>query len=139
MLNHASQQLNEFLYSAVFGIFCGMLYDMFSLARLHMHGKRFVQALVDLAFCLTCIMALFAFLLLVTDGRLRWYIIFANFFGFFIYKNTISGLFFSGVCSIIKLAVRFLNFSVSPIYKLKARFNAKGSEAEDGKKEEKKA
>ncbi len=142
MLNHASQQFIEFFYSALFGIACGMLYDISALIRLYLSGKKLACALVDLLFCATCIVALFAFLLLATDGILRWYVILATFLGFFIYKNTISGLFFSLIRSIIKISIRVLNLSVLPIYKfldyLKLRCKVKGSGTEGGKEEEKK-
>lgn len=142
MLNYASRQMIEFLYSALFGISCGMLYDISSLIRLYLKGKKIACALIDLLFCAICVVALFAFLLLVTEGRLRWYVMLAIGLGFFIYKNTISGLFFYLIRSIIKTGVRVLNLSVLPIYKfsdyLKTRIKLKGCEAENGKETEKK-
>lgn len=140
MLNFASRQLMEFFTSALFGLSCGMLYDITAVIRGYFKGKKLICALIDVLFCITSAIALMAFLLLVTDGRLRWYVILGIILGFFIYKNTISGLFFSGVCSIINLSVKSLNFLTSPIYKVLEFLKRKkrGCEAENGKKKEKK-
>lgn len=136
MLNYASRQLMEFLYSALFGVSCGMLYDISALLRGYLKEKKLFSALVDVLFCFVCVISLFAFLLLVTDGRMRWYVILAVGLGFFIYKNTISGLFFSLIRSIINLSIKALNFLASPLYKLKRC--VKGCETENGKKKKKK-
>lgn len=136
MLNYVSRQLMEFLYSAIFGVSCGMLYDISAIIRGYLKGKKLFSSIIDVLFCVVCVISLFAFLLLVTDGRMRWYVILAVGLGFFIYKNTISGLFFSLIRSIINSSVRTLNFLASPLYKLKRR--AKGCETGNGKKKKKK-
>jgi len=127
-----SDQLREFLYSALLGVSLGVFYDILAIIRSYIKVNKLINLLFDTLFWICAISALFAFVLLFTKGNVRWYVLLGNFFGIFIYKNTISPLFFRAVRIIISLAVRFLHFICAPIYKLLKT----GSEKNGKEKEE---
>ena len=127
-----SVQLREFLYAGLLGVSLGVFYDVLAIIRSYIKVNKLINLAFDVLFWIFAIIALFAFVLFFTKGNLRLYILLGNFSGIFIYKNTISPLFFRGVRIIIELAVRFLHFICKPLYKL---FKT-GSE-KDGKEKEK--
>lgn len=108
----------EFLNSAMLGAVIGVLYDLIAVLRSFLPSKRVITFAFDLLFWIIAIIALFAFVMLYTDGQMRWYFLLGNFFGIFIYKYTISALFFKSIRIIIKVAVKALGILSSPMYRL---------------------
>lgn len=127
MENLVSTQFLEFLYAAVFGLSLGVLYDIIALIRGVFPGKIVLKAILDVFYCVLSAVAFFAFILLTTDGRLRWYVILAIFIGFFLYKNAISGLFFYLSRSIMKIYVKVFDFICTPLRVMKRRVRARGT------------
>lgn len=111
-----SEQLCEFLYSALLGVSLGVFYDILAVIKCYINEKKAINLIFDTLFWLGAIIALFAFVLIFTNGVMRLYILLGNFFGIFIYKNTISPLFFRAIRIIIVLVVKGLNLISRPIY-----------------------
>lgn len=111
-----SEQLCEFLYSALLGVGIGGFYDILAVIKCYIKRKKHINLIFDAVFWLGAIAALFAFVLIFTKGVMRLYILFGNFFGIFIYKNTISPLFFRAIRIIIVLVIKGLNLISRPIY-----------------------
>ena len=128
-----SDQLLEFLLAAVLGVGLGVLYDILAIIRSYIKASKGINFVFDTLFWLFAIFALFAFVMFFTKGNMRGYILFGNFFGIFLYKNTISPLFFRASRIIIESAVKFLNYLSSPLRKI----GSKGSEKNGFKGKEK--
>ncbi len=127
----------EFVYSALLGVTLGVFYDILAIIRSYIKGNKLINLAFDVLFWCIAIIALFAFVMIFTKGVMRIYILLGNFFGIFIYKNTISPLFFCGIRIIISLVVKGLHFSVRPLYVFKEWISKKGSERRGKKKKEK--
>ena len=127
MENLVSTQFLEFLYATVFGLSLGVLYDIIALLRGAFSGKIVLKAILDVLYCMLSAVAFFAFMLLTTDGRIRWYVILAIFIGFFLYKNAISGLFFYLSRSIIKTCGKVFDFICTPVRAMKRRVRERGT------------
>lgn len=115
-----SGQTMEFLYAALFGVALGVLYDIFAILRSYLPAKKVFSAVFDVLFWIIAIIALLAFVMLVSGGRMRWYVLLGSFLGIFLYKCTISALFFRSIRIIISVSVKLLNLSVRPLYLLAA-------------------
>lgn len=115
-----SGQTMEFLYAALFGVALGVLYDIFAILRSYLPAKKMFAALFDVLFWIIAIVALLAFVMLVTGGRMRWYVLVGSFLGIFLYKSTISALFFRSIRIIISVCIKILHLSVRPLYLLSA-------------------
>ncbi|MBR5478682.1 MAG: spore cortex biosynthesis protein YabQ [Clostridia bacterium] len=111
-----NMQLVEFLYSALLGVILGVVYDIFAIIRSYIKGNKLINIVFDVLFWCISLATVLAFVMLFTNGAMRMYILLGNFFGIFIYKNTISPLFFCSVRIIISLVVKGLNLISRPIY-----------------------
>ncbi len=109
-------QTLEFLYSGALGIGLGIAYDIFRLFRVHLRAGKVLTGVFDVIYWLVAIAALLLFVLTVSGGRMRWYVLLGAFCGGFVYMCTISHLFFRALDIIIKLIVRLLHVAVKPIY-----------------------
>ena len=118
MIIPVSAQLAELLYSAVLGVILGVFYDVLAIIRSYITVNKWINFIFDVLFWLVAIIALFFFVLFFAKGMMRWYVLLGNFFGIFLYKNTISLLFFRAIRIIISVVVRFLRFSCLPLYKI---------------------
>ena len=144
-----SAQMMEFIYSALFGVCIGVFYDALAIIRSYIKPKKVITVLFDILFWIISIAALLAFVLLVTDGKMRWYVLVGTFLGIFLYKNTISGLFFCAIRSIISVCIKVLHILVRPLYafsdwtkvqfekKAKRKRKIAGKETEHGEEEKK--
>ncbi|MEG2857361.1 MAG: spore cortex biosynthesis protein YabQ [Clostridia bacterium] len=108
-------QTLEFLYAALLGAGIGVLYDVSMLIRSFLKKNRAVYALLDILFWVFAVVFLLAFVMTVSGGKMRWYILVGVFCGIFIYKCTISALFFSSIRIIIVVIARLLKICVWPI------------------------
>lgn len=111
-----NMQLMEFLYSALLGVILGVVYDVLAIIRSYIKGNKLINIVFDVLFWCMSLAAVLGFVMFFTKGALRMYVLLGNFFGIFIYKNTISPLFFSSVRIIIALVVKGLHFISRPIY-----------------------
>ncbi len=109
-------QTLEFLYSGALGIGLGVAYDIFRLFRVHLRAGRILTGVFDVIYWLVAIAALLFFVLTVSGGQMRWYVLLGAFCGGFIYMCTVSYLFFRALDIIIKVVVRLLHVAVKPIY-----------------------
>lgn len=109
-------QTLEFAYSALLGVALGVLYDLFRVLRAYIKPGRVVTAVLDVLYWVLAVCALIGFVLTVSGGQMRWYVLVGAFCGGFVYMCTISGLFFRAVRIIIKLCIRLLRALVKPLY-----------------------
>ena len=68
-------QLSLFLYSAVFGICCGVLYDIFCVLRIFSGKSKILVCIQDIIYFIICAAAMFLFIYILNRGEPRAYII----------------------------------------------------------------
>ena len=149
----------EFLYSALLGVFIGLLFDVFRVARAYFGRKKSINALLDVFFWILASVSLMAFILTVSEGRMRWYVLFGVFSGAFVYMSALGDIVFKVLLNLIRGTQKALSLMTYPIklflrfvlrnlkklsrgtknsLKKKIRENRKKKEkAKNGKKEEK--
>lgn len=136
---YVGDQLRELLYAALMGVILGVFYDVLAIIRSYIKANKLINFVFDVLFWLFAIVALFAFVLIFTKGEMRWYVLLGNFFGIFLYKNTISPLFFRAIRIIIALVVKGLHGISRPLYAFLSwiyRKCRRGSEKNGKKKKE---
>ncbi len=116
-----SGQTLEFIYSGVLGISLGVAYDIFRLFRVHLRAGKILTGVFDVIYWLIAVVALLMFVLTVSGGQMRWYVLLGTFGGGFVYMCTVSHLFFRASDIIIKIVIRLLNVAVKPIYFLSGK------------------
>lgn len=80
-----SSQTRNFLFSLGFGALTGILYDILRIVRMSVSSSKKALYITDFIFVFAASVATFLFCLTVTDGQLRFYVIFGEALGFTIY------------------------------------------------------
>lgn len=118
MGNSVTFQSLEFFYSALLGVGLGILFDVFRIMRFYMGKKKLITSLFDVLFWCLAVIALLAFVLTVSDGKMRWYVLFGTFCGGFVYVSALSEMVFRIGVSIVFIFKRFLQLITRPLYLL---------------------
>jgi len=109
-------QTVEFFNSALLGVGLGVTYDLFRLLRVYVNAGKVITAVLDVVYWICAIIALITFILTVSAGNMRWYVLVGAFCGGFVYMCTVSRLFFRTFDIIIKIVIRLLRLIVKPMY-----------------------
>ncbi len=80
-----SSQTKNFLFSLGFGVLIGVLYDILRVIRMSISSSKKALYVTDFIFVFVSSVATFLFCLTVTDGQLRFYVLFGEALGFLIY------------------------------------------------------
>lgn len=116
MTNPVSLQTLEFFYSALMGAGLGALFDLFRVVRFFVPGKKFFTVITDILFWNVAIIVLFAFVLTVSGGRMRWYVLLGTFCGGFIYISAASEIIFRVCVASVLLLKKLLWLITRPVY-----------------------
>jgi len=108
-----SGQTLAFLEAILYGALLGAVYDVFKVSRLLFKNKVLVF-FEDVVFLLICTVVTFSFLLRVSDGQVRFFIIFGEIIGFILYYFSLSLLVNKIVKGIFKVIWAIFGF----LYKL---------------------
>ena len=114
-------QTLEFLYSGLLGIGMAAAYDVFRIFRVYMRAGKVLTGIFDVIYWVAAILALLFFVLTVSGGQMRWYVLLGAFCGGFVYICTVSRLFFRALDIIIKVLIRLLQLLVKPVYFLSGK------------------
>ncbi len=113
-----NNQINIFILSCLFGIFIGIIYDIFKCFRIIGFSKDYMILIEDILFALILGILTFFLSLSFNDGKIRFYIIFSEFLGILVYKFTISKLLiyiFIKVLMILNKIKQFIMIILRPI------------------------
>ena len=85
-------QTQGFLYSLILGCVLCLVYDV--IRTIHLSGKSDVVTVFfeDIVFWLICTFLVFCFLMGVTKGQVRGYVLFGALLGFLIFRMTVSAV-----------------------------------------------
>lgn len=98
------------------GVCLGALFDLFRVLRFFSPGKRILTVVTDILFWNVAIIILFAFVLTVSNGRMRWYVLLGTFCGGFVYISAVSEIVFRVCVSVVFLIKKFLWMITHPVY-----------------------
>ncbi len=111
-------QVLSFIYSIILGfIFC-FLYDIFRALRHNKRQKFVIIIIEDIIYFLIISIITFIYLLSVTNGEIRGYILFGITVGFFALYFTFSRYIFKILSKIFYLVSSFLNRMIKRFYLL---------------------
>ncbi len=116
MVNSVSVQTLEFLYSALLGIGLGVTFDIMRVIRSYIPKSRAMTALLDTLFWCVASVALLGFILTVSDGMMRWYVLVGTFCGGFVYIAAVSEIVFKVLMSLICVLRKILSMITRPLY-----------------------
>lgn len=117
-MNSVSAQTVEFFYSALMGTGLGALFDFFRVIRFYVPQKRILTFVFDVLFWCFAIIILLAFVLTVSGGKMRWYVLVGTFCGGFVYVSAVSEIMFRVGVSLVFLTGKILRSLTNPIYLL---------------------
>ena len=92
------------------------MFDIFRVLRVYAPKKKLYTAFLDIAFWALATVGLFAFVLTVSAGRMRWYVLFGTFCGSFVYMSALSDIVFKIMLSVVRLIQKLLNLLTRPLY-----------------------
>ena len=118
MVNSVSAQTLEFLYSALLGAGFGVLFDIMRVLRAYIPKSRATTAVFDTLYWILAIIALLAFIMTVSNGKMRWYVLFGVFSGGFVYAAALSEIVFKVMRASVLIAKKVLSLMTRPIYLL---------------------
>ncbi len=107
-----AEQLYELFLSGGMGFLLGVYYDIFRIVRRLLHPSKIAVFFQDCFFFSSAAVLVFLFSLSMTDGVVRWYVLFGVFCGFMSYRYTVGrGLMrcILAVCRILKRGYRVLH------------------------------
>lgn len=116
MTNYISAQTIELLFSAILGCGIGVLFDAFRVLRTFLPQSRVTTAILDVVFWIIATLALFTFILTVSEGRMRAYVLFGVFCGGFVYMSALSHIVFKVLLAVIRTVRKLLSLATYPIY-----------------------
>ncbi|MBQ9984743.1 MAG: spore cortex biosynthesis protein YabQ [Oscillospiraceae bacterium] len=116
MANSVSAQTLELLSAALLGCGLGVLFDAVRVLRAYLPKTRILTAAADVLFWFVAVSALLAFILTVSGGRMRWYVLFGVFCGCFVYMSALSEIIYKVMLSSVKIIRKLLYVITRPIY-----------------------
>ena len=100
-----ARQTYTFFVSVGFGFLLGVVYDVFFLIRNLISKRRWVTFICDAVFTVSASVMSFLLLLIITDGRIRAYVLFGEAVGFLVYYFSL-GVFIVKLCEKITRIIR---------------------------------
>ncbi len=114
-INNGFQALS-FLYSIIIGIILAVFYDILKAIRISFKISDFAVFLTDIIYYIISAVASFCFFLSVSDGEIRFYILFGFVIGFLIWRITVSKFFIIILKYLFSLIFKINKFLSDKIY-----------------------
>lgn len=116
MVNSVSAQTSEFLLSALLGLCLGVVFDVIRTVRAYMPRNRAITAIHDVLFWLIAVISLLGFVMTVSEGKMRWYVLAGTFCGGFVYMAALSEIVYKIFVSAIAVMRKILQLTTRPVY-----------------------
>ncbi len=110
-----SKQIISFFYSIVLGGIFGLLYDLFRAPVRNKEASVVAIFIVDVVYFAFIGVINFCFLLAVSNGNVRGYLLFGALIGFFAYKKTLSSL-IALLCSLVVKPVKMAFYGINKVF-----------------------
>lgn len=120
-----SQQLIFFLKSILLGAFLGLFFDVFKILRLLIKHHNIFIFIEDILFFLISAIFSYNFMMNISYGQIRLFILTGELIGFILYKLSISNLIVKAILFVISKLINLLKilfkniirFFIKPFYK----------------------
>lgn len=117
-----SGQALDFLLACLLGAGLGVLYDVFRIVRMAFWRGRLLIAVQDILYWVLAAVCTFLFMLMRSDGQIRFHILLGETLGFVVYYFTVGMIVFHAskfIINLIKKVLRFLyRIFIRPFVKL---------------------
>lgn len=113
-----SEQTQAFIYSCVLGAILAVIYTAMGIIKIMSPPGKRLLFFMDLIFMLVCTFATFMFSVAMTWGSLRYYVIFGELVGFFLFYLTVGELILKCSEAITSFLSKVYFFVTSPFRKL---------------------
>lgn len=107
---HNNLQIFGFLYSCVLGFIFSIFYDIIRTIRIIKSHNDITVFFEDIIYFFIISVTAFIFLLSITNGEIRAYILFGIILGFILFNRFVSKYFIKGVKVIFKLIFKGISF-----------------------------
>ncbi|MBQ9919839.1 MAG: spore cortex biosynthesis protein YabQ [Clostridia bacterium] len=111
-----TSQAVSFLYSIILGIIYALFYDFFRAVRIVKHHTAFSVFLQDLFYFFITAIVTFIYLLALTNGEIRAYVLVGILIGFLLFIFTISKYYIIALTFVLKLIFKFINLILKGFY-----------------------
>ncbi len=109
-------QAVSFLYSIILGIIYALFYDFFRAVRIVKPQTAFSVFLQDLLYFFITAIVTFIYLLALTNGEIRAYVLVGILIGFLLFIFTISKYYIIALTFVLKLIFNFINLILKGFY-----------------------
>ena len=117
-----TNQLIYFLKSVLLGAVLGLIFDAFKISRLFIKHNVVAIFVEDVMFCIISSVITYSFMIDISCGQIRIFILAGELIGLVLYKLMLSKLLVTLIVNILNLLKQILNFvfkiTFVPIYKL---------------------
>ena len=138
-LSGVAEQTQLFLYAFGFGFVLGIIYDIFRIVRLIFSGGRGAVFVADILYLAVCAVLTFSFVLTLSSGVLRGYILAGEILGWLVYYFSLGLLcvkvsnrvirlgrrVLRGTFSLLSRPIKFISRKLCILIKKNGRFLAK--------------
>ena len=114
--NPITVQSTGFLYSLFLGVILGAVYDLFRVLRSFLPRRKVTDALLDVLYWIIAIISLLLFVLTVSGGIMRWYVLLGVFGGGFLYMASLSVIVFRSLRASVLILKKLLGMMTYPLY-----------------------
>ena len=111
-----TSQVVGFLYSIILGVIFALIYDLFRAYRIVKPQSNLLVFLQDIVYFIFTTLLTFIYLLSITNGEVRAYILIGIFLGFLLFLFTISKYYIVAVTFILKVIFRVENVILIGFY-----------------------
>ncbi len=110
-----AEQITSFFYSIVLGGIFGLLYDFFHIPVRGKDASAVAMFVIDVLYFAFIGVVNFCFLLAVSNGFVRGYLLFGDFVGFLVYKKTLSSI-IALICSLTVKPVKAVFYGINKAF-----------------------
>ena len=109
-------QTAAFLWAIALGGMLGLVYDVFRIIRIAVNTHKTVVFVQDILFFVFCTMATFVFLMGMSDGKTRFFLLTGEFLGAVIYFFTVGRIIIKSSGAVIALIKSFFSVAFKYIF-----------------------
>lgn len=113
-----SAQTQAFIYSCVLGIILAVIYTVMGIIKILSPPSKKLLFVMDVLFMLVCTFITFLFSVAMTWGSLRYYVVFGELIGFFLFYLFVGELVLKCSKAITEFLARIYFFLTNPFRKL---------------------
>lgn len=116
--NTMLNQIFVLLAFVIYGVFIGIVFDLFRILRKTLKTNYFITCFQDIIFLIFFGISLIFMIFKYNSGEIRWYIFLGLFLGLLLYLKTLSVIFIDVSIKICSFIVKIVLFPIKKLIKL---------------------